>query len=81
MAGGLTNEGGAMIGSTHKACPVCIRELESGSGWAVRRQGRWIHFCTRQCLDEYERRPEVYTGTDADLYPKAESPCSEWAYY
>lgn len=73
---------GAAVGSADEACPVCMGVLESRRGWAIRRHGRWIHFRTRQCLDEFERRPEAYTGTDADEYPKAHpSPCSEWACY
>lgn len=62
------------------ACPVCMRALESGSGWTIRHHGRWMHFRTRQCLDEYERRSEAYTGTDDD--PRAyASPYSEWTCY
>ena len=74
--------GSAVIGSAEEACPVCLGVLESDSGWATRRHGRWIHFRTRQCLDEYERRPEAYIGTDAGEYPKTHpSACSEWADY
>lgn len=83
MAAGLVHGGGAVIGSVvEEACPVCMRVLESGSGWAIRRHGRWIHFRSRQCLDEFERRPEAYAGTHADEYQSADaSPCSEWTCY
>ncbi len=69
-----------MVGPAKEACPVCMRALERGSGWAIRRHGRWIHFRTRQCLDEYERRPEAYTGTD-DGPGAYVSPSSEWTCY
>ena len=81
-AGQVENGGGAVIGSAQGACPVCMGVLESGSGWAIQRHGRWIRFRSRQCLDEFERRPEAYRGTDPDEYPRADtSPCSEWTCY
>ena len=71
-----------MIDSAEGTCLVCMHELDSGGGWGIRRAGRWIRFRTRECLDEYERRPETNAGADQDGQLRAEaSPCSEWAFY
>ena len=82
MATGLVHGGRAVIGAAEEACPVCLRVPENESGWAIRRHGRWITFRSRQCLDEFERCPEAFSGADADEPPRADaSPCSEWTCY
>jgi YHS domain-containing protein len=45
--------------------PVCGMPITSGEGYAMMRQGHQYRFCSKNCLDKFEREPERYlTGGD-----------------
>jgi YHS domain-containing protein len=60
--GGGEHEGhgghAAQEGSTKD--PVCGMTVGPGQGYAKNHGGRFLHFCSRKCLDKFEAEPQRY---------------------
>ena len=52
--------GSAAAGATD---PICGMKVDAGSGYSRMYQGREYRFCSRNCLDQFDREPERYTKT------------------
>ena len=44
--------------------PVCGLPVAPGEGYAMMRQGRQFRFCSKKCLDQFERESERYLSDD-----------------
>jgi len=42
--------------------PVCHMKVESDQGYGVMYKGTLVRFCSRKCMDEFERDPGLYLG-------------------
>jgi len=45
--------------------PVCGMHVDSGAGYALVHLGRPWRFCSRRCLDAFEREPARFTSATA----------------
>ena len=44
--------------------PVCGMPVPFGEGYAMMFKGRQHRFCSRKCLDQFEREPERYLASE-----------------
>lgn len=56
--GGDGDSAQPMLAST--VDPVCLMQVEAGSGYAKVYQGVQYRFCSRDCLDKFEASPDRY---------------------
>ena len=42
--------------------PVCGMEVQTNVGYGKMHEGRLYRFCSRNCLDRFEAKPEEYTS-------------------
>lgn len=48
--------------------PVCQTEIEKGNAPATRQyQGKGYYFCSAECVNRFDDRPEIYTGNMKSL--------------
>lgn len=47
------------VGDTH-VDPVCGMTVEPDRGYGMMHEGRLYRFCTRNCLDKFEKDPDQY---------------------
>lgn len=52
--------GGRSAGATGGTDPVCGMRIAEDSGYSKVHQGQTYQFCSRTCLDKFDREPDTY---------------------
>lgn len=58
--------GGHAHGESAGKDPVCGMEVSENSGYSKAQQGQTYRFCSRSCLDKFDREPDGYVS-QADM--------------
>lgn len=46
--------------------PVCGKKVKADSGYGMMYKTRLYRFCSRSCLDEFERSPDNFTSRQVE---------------
>lgn len=60
--GGHEGHGGMGTQEGSAKDPVCGMPVKAGQGYTKNHEGRVLHFCSKQCLDEFDAEPRRYAA-------------------